>query len=88
MAGHWVRYVLAAKLVNELDEIADDKNSPRPSPDAAASTNSATWNSTNAAPNCLFLVLTEREEEAHPQPDHRPTRDNRSVRPVGGPESA
>jgi DNA replication protein DnaC len=56
MAGHRVRYTLAAKLANELVEAADDRQLTRPSPATAASTcsastNLATWNSTAAAPS-------------------------------------
>jgi DNA replication protein DnaC len=56
MAGFRVRYTLAAKLANELAEAATTGSSPRRSPATAvstccASTSSATWNSTGAAPN-------------------------------------
>ena len=55
--GRRVRYVTAAQLVNELVEAPTAANSPASSPatDASicsASTNSATCNSTPAAPNC------------------------------------
>jgi DNA replication protein DnaC len=55
--GHRVKYVLAAKLANELVEAADDRQLSKPSPATAelifcAWTSSATWNWTGVGPSC------------------------------------
>ncbi|MFI5682123.1 ATP-binding protein [Streptomyces cellulosae] len=73
MAVFRVRYALAAKLVNELVEAADEKQLTKTAPATGASisfasTSLATSNSTAAEPRCcsrfwLFQVLTEREEK-------------------------
>jgi DNA replication protein DnaC len=57
LQGYRVKYVLAAKLVNELIEAQTTASSGAPSPATAgstysASTSSATRNSTATAPNC------------------------------------
>jgi hypothetical protein len=57
MEGIRVRYVLVAKLVNELVEAADEKILNKTIAqygrvDCSASTSSATWNSTGAALSC------------------------------------
>ena len=59
--------VLAAKLVNELFEAADERVLSRRSPAPAGSTCSAwaswaTWSSTGAAPSCCFRSWIERKE--------------------------
>lgn len=56
MAGYRVKYMLATKLVNELVEAADEKQLSKTIArygrvDLLCTTNSATWNSTAAAPN-------------------------------------
>ncbi len=66
MAGHRVKYVLAAKLVNELGEAVDERQLSKTIArygrvDLCALTSSATWNSTGPA-ELLFQILTEREE--------------------------
>jgi hypothetical protein len=57
MAGYRVRYVLAAKLVNELVEAADDKQLTKTIArygrvDLLCIASWATWSSTGAAPSC------------------------------------
>jgi hypothetical protein len=55
--GYRVKYVLAAKLANELVEAADDRQLSKPLPATAelsfcAWTSSATWSSTGVGPSC------------------------------------